>query len=67
MNCWRQVQAALVGLAFLATALPTAGAERPNVLFIMGDDHTSHPRNGAEGLPPQHGRPYRLFAAPVEG
>jgi len=41
MNRSRQRTAILIGLALLATALPAAGAERPNLIFIMGDDHTS--------------------------
>ncbi len=38
MNCWKQVQTALMGLALLATALPATGAERPNVVIILTDD-----------------------------
>jgi arylsulfatase A-like enzyme len=41
MNRSKQLKAVLMGLALLATALPGAAAERPNVIFIMGDDHTS--------------------------
>lgn len=31
-----------IGLALLASALPTTGAERPNILFILSDDHAAH-------------------------
>ena len=34
--------AILIGLALPASALPTTGAERPNILFILSDDHAAH-------------------------
>ncbi|HUT90765.1 MAG TPA: sulfatase [Thermoguttaceae bacterium] len=42
MNGSTQRTAILIGLALLATALPATGAERPNVLFILSDDHAAH-------------------------
>ena len=41
MNRSKQLKAALTGFVLLATALPATGAERPNIIFVMGDDHTS--------------------------
>ena len=34
--------AMLIGLALLVTVPPAAGAERPNLLFILSDDHAAH-------------------------
>jgi arylsulfatase A-like enzyme len=34
--------AILIGLVLLASARPTTGAERPNILFILSDDHAAH-------------------------
>jgi hypothetical protein len=37
-------------LVLLLTALPAFAAERPNILFIMTDDHASHAISATEVL-----------------
>jgi len=41
MNCSKPLTALLIGVAWLAAAVPAAAVDRPNILYIMGDDHTS--------------------------
>ena len=41
MNRSKRLTALLIGVAWLAAAVPAAAVDRPNVLYIMGDDHTS--------------------------
>ena len=41
MNRSKRLTALLIGVAWLAAAVPAAAVDRPNILFIMGEDHTS--------------------------
>lgn len=41
MNRSKRLAALLTGVAWLAAAVPAAAVDRPNILYIMGDDHTS--------------------------
>ena len=37
MNQGKRLKALLIGVAWLAVAVPAAAVDRPNILFIMGD------------------------------
>ena len=42
MNRSKRLTALLIGVAWLAATVPAAAVDRPNILYIMADDHAAH-------------------------